>query len=141
MAADAPEQQAHLALASTTSQTMAASRWSTLNPKQLKLKSAAVLVLDQDGEEVYSRHVSEPRPIASITKHVLELIVLLSFPPDSTRQQGRHNLFSRFFNPAIGRRLLERRRSCRYAGSTSAAQGRQNRFHRPSGQRPPADIL
>ena len=76
MAADAPVQQAKLALASTTSQAMAASRWSTLNPKKLRLKSAAVLVLDQDGEEVYSRHVSEPRPIASITKLMTAMVIL-----------------------------------------------------------------
>jgi len=76
MAANAPVQQAKLELASTTSQTMTASRWSRLNPKNLKLKSAAVLVLDQDGEEVYSRHVSEPRPIASITKLMTAMVIL-----------------------------------------------------------------
>jgi len=76
MAADIPVQQTKLALASTTTQTMTASRWSTLNPKNLKLKSAAVLVLDQNGEEVYSRHVSEPRPIASITKLMTAMVIL-----------------------------------------------------------------
>jgi D-alanyl-D-alanine endopeptidase (penicillin-binding protein 7) len=76
MAADAPVQQAKLQLASATSQTMTAPRWSALNPKNLKLKSAAVLVLDQNGEEVYSRHVSEPRPIASITKLMTAMVIL-----------------------------------------------------------------
>ena len=76
MAADAPVQQTKLALASTSSQTITASRWSALNPKKLKLKSAAALVLDQYGEEVYSRHVSEPRPIASITKLMTAMVIL-----------------------------------------------------------------
>ena len=76
MAADAPVQLEKLALASTASQTLTAPRWSTLNPKNLKLKSAAVLVLDQNGEEVYSRHVSEPRPIASITKLMTAMVIL-----------------------------------------------------------------
>lgn len=76
MAADAPVQLEKLALASTTSQTLTAPRWSTLNPKNLKLKSAAVLVLDQNGEEVYSRHESEPRPIASITKLMTAMVIL-----------------------------------------------------------------
>ena len=76
MAADIPVQQTKLVLASTTSQTMTASRWGALNRKNLKLKSAAVLVLDQNGEEVYSRHVNEPRPIASITKLMTAMVIL-----------------------------------------------------------------
>ncbi|MDX1697163.1 MAG: serine hydrolase [Thiohalobacterales bacterium] len=76
LAADAPVQQAKLALASTTPQTMPGSRWSTLNPKKLKLKSAAALVLDQHGEAVYSRHESDPRPIASITKLMTAMVIL-----------------------------------------------------------------
>ncbi|MGB5473458.1 MAG: serine hydrolase [Gammaproteobacteria bacterium] len=62
--------------ASTTSQVVTAPRWSALNPNKLKLKSAAVLVLDQNGEEVYSRHVSDPRPIASITKLMTAMVIL-----------------------------------------------------------------
>ena len=76
MAADAPVQQARLVPASATSQTMTAHRWSTLDPKNLKLRSAAVLVLDQFGDEVYSRHVSDPRPIASITKLMTAMVIL-----------------------------------------------------------------
>ncbi len=76
MAADAPAGQAKLVLASTSSPTTTTPRWSTLNPKNLKLKSAAVLVLDQDGEAVYSRHVNEPRPIASITKLMTAMVIL-----------------------------------------------------------------
>jgi len=75
MAADDPGQLAKLEL-SAASQTMTAPHWSALNPNKLKLKSAAVLVLDQNGEEVYSRHVSEPRPIASITKLMTAMVIL-----------------------------------------------------------------
>ncbi|MBT8438757.1 MAG: serine hydrolase, partial [Gammaproteobacteria bacterium] len=76
VAANAPVQQAKLELASTTLQTVTAPRWSALDRKNLKLKSAAVLVLDQNGEEVYSRHEREPRPIASITKLMTAMVIL-----------------------------------------------------------------
>jgi D-alanyl-D-alanine endopeptidase (penicillin-binding protein 7) len=67
---------AKLETASTNSQTTTAPHWNTLNPKKLQLKSAAVLVLDQNGEEVYSKHGSEPRPIASITKLMTAMVIL-----------------------------------------------------------------
>jgi len=76
IAADTPVQLAKLEPASTTTQTIAASHWNTLNPKKLKLKSAAALVLDRNGEAVYSRQVSEPRPIASITKLMTAMVIL-----------------------------------------------------------------
>ena len=76
VAADTAVQLAKLELASTGAQTITAPHWSTLNPKNLKLKSAAVLVLDKDGEEVYSKHVNEPRPIASITKLMTAMVIL-----------------------------------------------------------------
>jgi D-alanyl-D-alanine endopeptidase (penicillin-binding protein 7) len=76
IAADTPVQLAKLEPASTTTQTIAASRWNTLNPKKLKLKSAAALVLDRNGEAVYSRQESEPRPIASITKLMTAMVIL-----------------------------------------------------------------
>ncbi len=75
MAADTAAQLTKLE-ASTPSQSMTAPRWSALKPDKLKLKSDAVLVLDQNGEEVYSRHVSEPRPIASITKLMTAMVIL-----------------------------------------------------------------
>ena len=62
IAADTPLQLAKLESASTPAQTTTTSHWNTLNPKKLKLKSAAALVLDRNDEEVYSKHVSEPRP-------------------------------------------------------------------------------
>ena len=76
IAADTPVQLAKLELASTTTQATITPHWNTLNPKNLKLKSAAVLVLDQYGKEVYSKHVGEPRPIASITKLMTAMVVL-----------------------------------------------------------------
>ena len=76
IAADTPVVLAKLVSASTTTQTTTASHWNTLNPKKLKLKSAAALVLDQNGEEVYSKQVSEPRPIASITKLMTAMVIL-----------------------------------------------------------------
>jgi D-alanyl-D-alanine endopeptidase (penicillin-binding protein 7) len=76
IAADTLVQLAKLELAGTSTQTITAPHWNTLNPKNLKLKSAAVLVLDQNGEEVYSKHVNEPRPIASITKLMTAMVIL-----------------------------------------------------------------
>ncbi|MDB4409492.1 serine hydrolase [Gammaproteobacteria bacterium] len=76
LATDSPKQMAKLQLASASSQTITAPHWSKLNPKKLKLKSAAALVLDQNGEEVYSKHVNEPRPIASIAKLMTAMVIL-----------------------------------------------------------------
>ena len=76
IAADTLVQLAKLELGGTSTQTITAPNWNTLNPKNLKLKSAAVLVLDQNGEEVYSKHVNEPRPIASITKLMTAMVIL-----------------------------------------------------------------
>jgi D-alanyl-D-alanine endopeptidase (penicillin-binding protein 7) len=76
IAADTPVKLAKLDTTGTTEQTATASRWNALNPKELKLKSAAALVLDQNGEEIYSKHVSEARPIASITKLMTAMVIL-----------------------------------------------------------------
>ena len=70
IAADAPVQLAKLDPATTTT------HWNTLNPKKLKLKSAAALVLDENGDTVYSKHVDEPLPIASITKLMTAMVIL-----------------------------------------------------------------
>jgi D-alanyl-D-alanine endopeptidase (penicillin-binding protein 7) len=51
-------------------------RWQVLNPKRLKLRSAAALVVDEDGNELYAKQVDEPRPIASITKLMTAMVVL-----------------------------------------------------------------
>ena len=76
IAADTPVLLAKLESASTTTQTTTTLHWNTLNPKKLKLKSATALVLDKNGEEVYSKHVSEPQPIASITKLMTAMVIL-----------------------------------------------------------------
>jgi serine-type D-Ala-D-Ala endopeptidase (penicillin-binding protein 7) len=51
-------------------------RWHALNPRKLKLQSAAALVVDAEGNELYSKRVDEPRPIASITKLMTAMVVL-----------------------------------------------------------------
>ncbi len=50
--------------------------WQALNPRKLKLKSASALVIDDSGNDVYSKAVSEPVPIASITKLMTAMVVL-----------------------------------------------------------------
>lgn len=74
-AADSTAQLAGLD-AGKTSQAVTSSRWRTLNPKKLQLKSDAVLVLDRNGAEIYSRHEGDPRPIASITKLMTAMVIL-----------------------------------------------------------------
>ncbi len=54
IAADAPTQLAKLDPGTSNAQTASSSHWDALNPKKLKLKSAAALVLDHNGDEVYS---------------------------------------------------------------------------------------
>ncbi|HEB97299.1 MAG TPA: D-alanyl-D-alanine endopeptidase [Sedimenticola thiotaurini] len=53
-----------------------ADRWNTLNPKRLKLRSRAALILDHDGHVIYGKAVDEPRPIASITKLMTAMVIL-----------------------------------------------------------------
>jgi serine-type D-Ala-D-Ala endopeptidase (penicillin-binding protein 7) len=56
--------------------------WQSLNPKKLKLQSAAALVVDQNGNDVYAKHVDDPQPIASITKLMTAMVILDgSLPP------------------------------------------------------------
>jgi D-alanyl-D-alanine endopeptidase (penicillin-binding protein 7) len=50
--------------------------WQSLDPKELKLRSAAALVVDQTGNVVYARRVDDPRPIASITKLMTAMVTL-----------------------------------------------------------------
>jgi D-alanyl-D-alanine endopeptidase (penicillin-binding protein 7) len=49
---------------------------SELDPADLKLKSAAALVMDTSGNVVYAKHVDEPHPIASITKLMTAMVTL-----------------------------------------------------------------
>jgi len=50
--------------------------WSVLNPKKLDLRSAAALVVDSHGNEVYAKHSDKPLPIASITKLMTAMVIL-----------------------------------------------------------------
>jgi serine-type D-Ala-D-Ala endopeptidase (penicillin-binding protein 7) len=76
MAADTATQLAKLEPGSGTAQTATQSPWKSLNPKKLQLKSSAVLILDQQGDAVYAKQVSEPQPIASITKLMTAMVIL-----------------------------------------------------------------
>jgi len=59
-----------------TGQTATLSPWKSLNPKKLQLKSSAALVLDQEGDAVYAKQISEPQPVASITKLMTAMVIL-----------------------------------------------------------------
>jgi D-alanyl-D-alanine endopeptidase (penicillin-binding protein 7) len=50
--------------------------WKTLNSKKLKLKSEAALVVDGNGNEIYTKHSDDPQPIASITKLMTAMVIL-----------------------------------------------------------------
>lgn len=76
MAADKATQLAKLETDPANGQSAAHSPWESLNPKKLQLKSTAALVLDQQGEDVYAKQVSEAHPIASITKLMTAMVIL-----------------------------------------------------------------
>ena len=50
--------------------------WKALNPGKLKLRSAAALVVDESGNEVYAKQENDPMPIASITKLMTAMVIL-----------------------------------------------------------------
>jgi len=50
--------------------------WDDLDPKDLQLRSEAVLVVDPEGDVVYAKNADAPRPIASITKLMSAMVVL-----------------------------------------------------------------
>lgn len=75
-AADTATQLAKLETDSTVPQTDTLSPWESLNPKKLRLKSSAALILDQQGDSVYAKQVSEAQPIASITKLMTAMVIL-----------------------------------------------------------------
>ena len=75
-AADTP---AHLTLAradNLSTHSAESGLWNQLNPDNLKLRSAAALVVDQSGRPIYAKQVDTPRPIASITKLMTAMVVL-----------------------------------------------------------------
>ena len=67
-----PSQQAHTA-------------WDRLDPAKLKLRSSAALVMDSEGNILYAKQASQPRPIASITKLMTAMVILDSGLPLSER--------------------------------------------------------
>lgn len=69
-------QVATLAAISTANRQAPASLWDKLRPKQLRLRSAAALVVDRFGNKVYGKQVDKPMPIASITKLMTAMVIL-----------------------------------------------------------------
>lgn len=51
-------------------------QWATLDPAELQLKSASVLVMDTQGHTIYARNPRRVQPIASITKLMTAMVVL-----------------------------------------------------------------
>lgn len=80
-AGERPMQLANLDPGAEDQAVMAANPWDGLNPEALKLRSASVLVVDHAGNVVYAKHENEPRPIASITKLMMAMVVLDSGLP------------------------------------------------------------
>ena len=60
------------------------SPWKQLNKKKLKLRSSSVLVIDKQGNEVYAKNKTQPKPIASITKLMTAMVILDSRLPLDT---------------------------------------------------------
>ncbi|HYQ73323.1 MAG TPA: D-alanyl-D-alanine endopeptidase [Gammaproteobacteria bacterium] len=50
--------------------------WKSLNSTKLDLKSEAAVIVDNDGNEIYSKHGDDPQPIASITKLMTAMVIL-----------------------------------------------------------------
>lgn len=76
-AADSPSLQlARLEQDARSAQSPAADGWRALNPEKLKLQSAAALVLDDEGREVYAKEADQALPIASITKLMTAMVIL-----------------------------------------------------------------
>ncbi len=80
-AEEAPMRTATLVADDRSDRSAAADLWEELNPKKLKLRSAAALIVDRFGQVVFAKHADEPRPIASITKLMTALVVLDSGLP------------------------------------------------------------
>ncbi|MCW8947722.1 MAG: D-alanyl-D-alanine endopeptidase [Sedimenticola sp.] len=50
--------------------------WTQLDSRKLKLRSASVLIIDSEGNEIYSKQSEEARPIGSITKLMTVMVIL-----------------------------------------------------------------
>lgn len=75
-AEEKPLQVAHLPAESMSAPQINTSPWDELDRAALKLRSESVLVVDRSGNVVYAKHDDEPRPIASITKLMMAMVVL-----------------------------------------------------------------
>ena len=54
----------------------AAGKWDSLQARKLKLRSKLALILDESGNEVFSREADSPAAIASITKLMTAMVIL-----------------------------------------------------------------
>ena len=75
-AAESPLHIARLDTDSRQGTSTASDVWKALNPGKLKLRSAAALVVDDSGNEVYAKQENDPMPIASITKLMTAMVIL-----------------------------------------------------------------
>ena len=75
-AADSPTRLAKLESSQQDSNATAQTPWQALNPKKLQLKSASALVVDEQGNDVYTKASDDPVPIASITKLMTAMVIL-----------------------------------------------------------------
>lgn len=62
--------------ATTPSSTQDSADWRRLDGKQLKLRSASALIVDSEGNKIYSKQSDTPLPIASITKLMTVMVIL-----------------------------------------------------------------
>ena len=76
LADETPAQLAKLEPDNRIEATAPPSPWKSLNPKKLKLRSAAAMIVDQSGQTVYSKQADTPLPIASITKLMTAMVLL-----------------------------------------------------------------
>ena len=58
--------------------------WSQLNRSLLHLQSASALIVDEDGNRLYSKNTQQIRPIASVTKLMTAMVVLDAGVPLNT---------------------------------------------------------
>jgi D-alanyl-D-alanine endopeptidase (penicillin-binding protein 7) len=81
VAADAPVHLAKLDPVKGSGHSRSADAWAELNPKKLDLRSAAAVVVDRNGYEVYTKQGDKALPIASITKLMTAMVILDSSLP------------------------------------------------------------
>ncbi len=70
------QQVAALGSVSTANRQTPPDLWQQLKPRKLRLRSAAALIVDRFGNEVYGKHTDRPMPIASITKLMTAMVIL-----------------------------------------------------------------